>query len=469
MLDHVVEFTNQYSARAQKNGYVANTSRKELEEMIGMFYCMGLVQMARVRAYRENGTNHEPVSGVMSRNRFQYLLTVLHFVDNLVMTDDEKKDDKVWKIRPWLDKLRENCLKVKPEEHNSIDEMMVQYKGKTASIRQYVSNKPHPWGFKIWVRGGTDGLVYDFDVYQGGDGKRTELGQGADVVLKLASTLPHHVNHKIFADNLFTGVPLLMKIKENGMHYVGTVRNNRIPGCKLQDEKQLKKTGRGAYDYCVEKSHNIIAVRWLDNKAVTLLSTYTGVEPIDTVRRWDSAEKGHREVERPAIIKAYNKFMGGIDLMDSYMYIAKYRFRLKSWRWYMYLFWHTLMMALVNAWLVYRREYKALQLPKKSMMKQRVFQPHVASALVERMVARPRGRPSLDDVCEAAVKPRQRKVRKGPVDDVRMDAFSHWPVKTQKRGRCKLCEVNNTNTLCEKCNVRLCFVEERNCFKSYHV
>ena len=76
-------------------------------------------------------------------------------------------------------------------------------------------------------------------------------------------------------------------------------------------------------------------------------------------------------------------------------------------------------MALVNAWLVYRREYKALQLPEKSIMKRRVFQAHVASALVERMVARPRGRPSLDDVCEAAVKPRQRKVCKGLVNDVR--------------------------------------------------
>ncbi|XP_022100311.1 piggyBac transposable element-derived protein 3-like [Acanthaster planci] len=403
MLDDVVEYSNQYSA--QKSGHVANLSRKELEQVIGMFYRMSLLQMAGVRAYWENETNHEPVSGVMSRNRFQYLLTVLHFVDNLAMTDEDKKADKLWKIRPWLNMMRENCLKVVAHEHNSIDEMMVQYKGKTASIRQYVANKPHPWGFKIWI----------------------------------------------FADNLFTGVPLLVKIKELGMHYVGTVCKNRISGCRHEDEKKLRKEGKGAYDHCVEDSHNIIAVRWLDNKAVTLLSTYTGIEPTDTVRRWDSAVKDHREVERPAIIKAYNKFMGGIDLMDSY------------------LFWHTLMMAIVNAWLVYRCEYKLLQLQERSMMKRQVFQSHVASALVGRMVARPRGRPSLEDVRDVIVKPQPGKVRKGPVDDVRKDAYAHWPVKVQKRGRCKLCAVNNTNTLCEKCNVRLCFVEERNCFKSYYV
>ena len=106
------------------------------------------------------------------------------------------------------------------------------------------------------------------------------------------------------------------------------------------------------------------------------------------------------------------------------------------------------------------------------MMKRRVFQAHLASALVGRMCARLPGRPSLDDINNAIVKPgprKVRKVRKGPTQDVRKDNYAHWPAKVNKRGRCKLCEVNNTNTLCEKCDVRLCFVEERNCFKSYHM
>ena len=133
MLDQVVHQSNLYSL--QKNGHLANTSKKELEQVIGMFFRMGLVRMAGVRAYWENGTNYQPVSGVMSRNRFQLLLTIIHFVDNLAMTDEEKAD-KLWKIRPWLNKLRDNCLTITPEKHNSVDEMMVQYKGKTSGIRQ---------------------------------------------------------------------------------------------------------------------------------------------------------------------------------------------------------------------------------------------------------------------------------------------------------------------------------------------
>ncbi len=93
MLNHVADQSNMYSM--QKNGNVANTSPKEMEQMLGMFLRMGLVQMSGIRAYWENGTNHEPVSGVMSRNRFQLLVTVIHFVNNLTVTDDDKKADKL--------------------------------------------------------------------------------------------------------------------------------------------------------------------------------------------------------------------------------------------------------------------------------------------------------------------------------------------------------------------------------------
>ena len=54
-------------------------------------------------------------------------------------------------------------------------------------------------------------ILQDFYVYQVGDGKRTQLGQGDDVVVKLVSTLPQKSKYKIYADNLFTSVPLMEK------------------------------------------------------------------------------------------------------------------------------------------------------------------------------------------------------------------------------------------------------------------
>jgi len=160
--------------------------KKELEQVVGMYFRMGLVQMPGNRVYWENDRYYKPVPEVISRNRFQLLLRSIHFVDNFCISDDQKKD-KLWKIRPWLDKLQQNCQAVVPEEHNSVDEMMVAYKGRTSSIKQYIRAKPHPWGFKILARTTATGILCDFDVYQKGDGNRSELGQGADVVLQLTN------------------------------------------------------------------------------------------------------------------------------------------------------------------------------------------------------------------------------------------------------------------------------------------
>ena len=462
MLESLVTHTNEYSV--QKSGNSVNTNKKEVEQVIGMFFHMGLVRMSGVRQYWESATAYSPVCSAMSRNRFQLLLTMLHFVNNLLVSSEDKKD-KLWKIRPWLARMRENCLKLVPEEHCSIDEMMCQYRGKTSPIRQYIKGKPHPWGFKSWCRAGVSGILYDFEVYQGGDGKRSELGQGADVVLKLASTLVSHVNYKLYADNLFTSLNLLLKLKERGIHYTGTVRKNRLAGCTMREEKTLMKSGRGSYDHRVEQNNNIVAVRWLDNKVVTLFSTLTGIEPLGSAKRWDKKKKAYVEVPMPAVIDQYNKHMGGIDLLDSFL--AQYRFKMKSRRWYLYLFWHFLMVALVNAWNVYRQEYKLLGLPVKNMMNRRNFQASVASSLVKVNSKGTVGRPSTSRSPLQSPQPPRKKQRL-PDDDVRKDGYCHWPKKIEKRGRCKLCEVNNTNTVCTKCEVRLCFVEDRNCFYDFH-
>ena len=150
---------------------------------------------------------------------------------------------------------------------------------------------------------------YDFDVYQGiSAGKRqiSEFGMAADVVLKLCSTLPSHQNHKVYADNFFTGVTLLQKLVERGIHFVGTVRSERLPNCTLQDEKELKKKGRGSFDWKIEQESNIIAVQWCDTRAVILLSTYVGASPVDQVRRSNKGQKEYVSIERPCSVCVTN-------------------------------------------------------------------------------------------------------------------------------------------------------------------
>jgi len=160
---------------------------------------------------------------IMSRNRFLSILSNLHFVNNLAATSTQTQGDKLWKIRPWLPKFRKNCLKVVPEEFNSIDEQMVPFKGKFSSIKQYMRNKPNKWGFKIWCRCGISGLLYDFDIYQGSShesaAQRTSIGLSGDVVMKLCSTLPEGKNYKAIADNFFTSMALILALKERSIFF----------------------------------------------------------------------------------------------------------------------------------------------------------------------------------------------------------------------------------------------------------
>uniref|UniRef100_A0A3B4X7W6 PiggyBac transposable element-derived protein domain-containing protein n=1 Tax=Seriola lalandi dorsalis TaxID=1841481 RepID=A0A3B4X7W6_SERLL len=361
MLQETADQTNLYSV--QKDGKSVNTNAKEIEQVLGMYMHMGLVQMPNVRAYWEMETKHPAVCDVMSRDRLLKLLTLIHFQDNFSVSDDAKKD-KLWKLRPWLQKLREQFLCIPPEECHAVDEMMVSFKGKS-HLCVYMPAKPHKWGFKMWSRAGQSGFLYDFDVCQGAenpDKEKSDVGVTGDVVLKMTSTLPNGENHKVFADNYFTSVPLLEHLNGRGIHYIGTVRMNRVKDTNMMDEKDLKKKGRGSWDFRVNQDNNII-VRWCDNKAVNLLSSFIGIEPVGNVK--------HIMVPRTAIVETYNKFMGGVDLLD--MLSALYKFSFRSRRWYMYIWWHTVTVAVINAWNLFRRDQKKME-PQMKPMALRRFQ-----------------------------------------------------------------------------------------------
>lgn len=398
----------------------------------------------------------------MSRNRFEKLRRNLHFADNHARAhQNELKPDKLWKLRPWLDSVRQQFLLIESEEKQAVDEIMVPFKGRSI-VRQYMPAKPQKWGFKLWGRAGSSGIVHDFDVYQGATGNnvRSPYGVAGDVVLKMTEALEKNKSHKIFVDNFFTSVPLACKLQEQGHHFVGTVRANRLKHCQLMNDKELKKKGRGATDHRCEDSTGVIAVRRYDNKPVTLMSTYVGIEPTDTVRRWDKSKKEHVQVPRPNIVREYNKYMGGIDLHDSL--VALYKYPIRSKQWYIYIWYHTVTMMMVNAWLLYRRHCAQLGC---SYLRLRKFQASAASGLTS-AGKRARGRPSNSAPLPS---PAPIKRKRSPVEDIRFDGLDHVPLWAEKRQRCKHCVGSPLSSVqCIKCDVHLCFNRERDCFLAYH-
>jgi len=68
-------------------------------------------------------------------------------VHDVAVSEEEKKSDKLWKLRPLLHAVRQGCLQQKRGIKVSIDERMIAFSG-TTKLKQYVPNKPHPVGLK---------------------------------------------------------------------------------------------------------------------------------------------------------------------------------------------------------------------------------------------------------------------------------------------------------------------------------
>ena len=81
--------------------------------------------------------------------------------------NQEIKNDKLCKIRPVIEAVRENSMAIEPEPVHSIDEQIIPAKTNPSGIRQYNPKKPSKWGFKMFVRAGRSGMMYDFFCMQG--------------------------------------------------------------------------------------------------------------------------------------------------------------------------------------------------------------------------------------------------------------------------------------------------------------
>ena len=197
----------------------------------------------------------------MSRNRFQLLFRYIHFNDNTqAKPRDHTNYDSLFKISPLLKRLRDAMARIEPEERHSVDEQIIPFKGRSG-LKQYIKNKPHLWGFKVFARAGISGLIYDFEVYTGKAMKLPgDLSVSANVVLRLVEKLPNDKNFKLYFDNWFSSVDLVSLLKERSIWSLATIRPNRLKGCILTSDNELKRQGCGSLDSKWEKNEHIVVV-----------------------------------------------------------------------------------------------------------------------------------------------------------------------------------------------------------------
>lgn len=443
MSEDIVEFlvgeTKKYALG--KNCDIA-LSFREFYVFLGILILSGYVPLPRRRMFWENDedTHNILVTKSMRRNKFEEIFRFFHAADN----NNLCKNDKLAKVRPLIEKLNTKFVQFAPIDNQiSIDESMIPYFGRHG-CKQFIRGKPIRFGYKAWVMALANGYCLNFDIYQG---KTTQLdsevnyGLGEKVVLNFADILKQNFEDfefSLFFDNFFTSPRLLTLLGDNSFGGTGTVRENRTEKCPLKSKKEMNKKPRGYYCSAVDKTENILAVRWKDNSIVTIMSNEFGTFPLQKAKRYSVQDKQKIDIDQPYLISQYNKFMGGVDILDKR--VANYRISIRGKKWYFAILLWMLDVCVVNSTIL------AHQFGCK--MDSLEFRRQIARTLLYEY-----GDP------KSATGPRSISIL-----PIASSSQQHLIITGTQRRRCRVCQ-NKTTKACDRCEIPL----HDKCFKDYHL
>ena len=79
--------------------------------------------------------------------RYETLPKFRHITDNTTKSNPENVINKLFRIRPLLELIRSNCIKIESEHCHSIDKQIIPVKTKCSEVvKQYNPKKAHKWG-----------------------------------------------------------------------------------------------------------------------------------------------------------------------------------------------------------------------------------------------------------------------------------------------------------------------------------
>ena len=256
-------------------------------------------------------------------------------------------------------------------------------------------------------------------------------------------------HHHVYCDNFFSSVDLSLNLERNGLYTCGTLRTNRkgYPEDMKEYTKKSKIGERG--DSITRQSGNLTVTAWQDNKVVNVISTLSDPNKMSDVQR--KLKDGHSiTVPCPESVSSYNKFMGGVDRNDQLR--KYYHFRLKSRKFYRYIFWFLVELSITNAFILCKNHTHL------NITGMNNFKSKLADALIGSFSGRKRrGRPSLAPVPK------------------KFSVVDHWPTRgAEKSHHCHYCQVHlkkrrETVWRCQTCEKFLCHTgREDDCFYAFH-
>lgn len=321
VLDLIVRETNRYAEQqCRKQSGSKSRTRKWTptykEEILNFFsisITMGLVPLPYINLYwsKDPIFHNDFISSIMARDRYLLLLKFFHFNDN---ENEDLQNGRLNKIMPLLSLLLKNYqANLTPGRNIIIDESIIPFRGRLI-FRQYIPNKAHKYGIKLYKLCTDNGYVSNVIIYCGKNSALQAPGTShADlVVYELLKGIDNDPGRVLFADNYYSSIPLVRNLYNNNkMMYCGTLRSNRrgipttITGEKV---KRGEIIGQQSSDDVMK------IIKWQDKRTVMMLSTIPHHD-LALVETGKTSRSGVA-IKKPKIVIDYNKNKKGVDLSD---------------------------------------------------------------------------------------------------------------------------------------------------------
>lgn len=449
IINKMVEETNKYAETYIQSATLKNASRakkwiptdyNEMCVFMGILITMGLVKLPSIYCYwsKKSCYRNDYICSLMSRDRFILMLKFWHFSENSSINPNS---DKLSKIRTSFKLIQDKIFEVlEPGKYLVIDETMIPWRGRL-KFRQYIKNKAHSYGIKLYKLCTAEGYTVAIIIYTGKLQENFDKPHGQATVIKLIQGLEKE-GRVVIADNFYTSVELAYELLKKKMMLCGTIRVNKK---KLPKEAVINKKLKRGQVIGKMTRNGIKIIKWQDKRPVTMITSCKS-HTATAIHTGKFNKRTGEPILKPECVTMYNQNKKGVDYSDQMT--AYYTTLKKGIKWYRKLMMSILFgTCMVNAWIVHKENNE-----KKL---------------------------NLLDFTEAVIESLTKKKMTDTVLLEKKGNKIHTFEKRSNRKRCALCyqelrltmksrdaekKAKQVFTICVECNKPMCL----NCFNKYH-
>ena len=209
-------------------------------------------------------------------------------------------------------------------------------------FRQYIKNKRHKYGVKLYELCESNGIVLRISVYSGeGYSDQDNLGQTGAIVQYLLDDILDKGYH-VFTDNYYNSIPLTEVMTARFTYITGTLNKKRV-GIPYPIKRLQLVRG----EHCWMRSGSTVVCKWKDKREVLTITNAHKVEMCDVMNNRGKVS------QKPNVVADYNNGMSGIDLSDQM--ISYYSNLRKTLKWYRKVALQIIEVLLNNSYYVFKK------------------------------------------------------------------------------------------------------------------